>query len=82
MAKYRVWLDYKSNTEAEDGKEYDTISPDVAAVLFGEERYSVMQHVDPGRVFVRDLETNAVSRWDISARVVVSAQRQGKDDDA
>lgn len=75
MTLYRVWRDYKRDTEAEDGREYDTISPEVAAVLFGEEQYSELQHVDPGGVFVRDLETDEVTRWGLRARVTVVAEK-------
>lgn len=73
MSDYRVWFDpyyEKRSSEAEDGEHYAAISAESAARQFAEERYSYMQHVDPGTVLVRDLETNEVTRWSFAARVV------------
>lgn len=73
MSDFRVWFDpyyEKRSSEEEDGKHFDAISAEDAAQQFAEERYSYMQHVDPGMVLVRDLETNEVTRWSIAARVV------------
>lgn len=70
--KFRVWFDpyyAKRVTEAEDGEEYEAISPDTAVQQFAERRYSNYQHVDPGMVLVRDLETNEVTRWSVAVRI-------------
>lgn len=76
--KFRVWFDplYKKRETEDDGVEIETISAEVAAELFGEQRYSDMQHVDPGVVLVRDLETNELTRWDIAAQVVINAYQR------
>lgn len=73
MPKFRVWRDYKRDTEAEDGEEYEAISAEVAAVKFGDRQFSELQHVDPGGVFVRDLETNEVTRWGLRVIMRIDA---------
>ncbi len=68
---FRVWFDpiySKRTTEAEDGEEFEAISPDTAALQFAEKRYADYQQLDPGMVLVRDLETNEVTRWKIAVR--------------
>jgi hypothetical protein len=76
---FRVWFDpiYKKNeSEAEDAISYEAISAESAAQKFAEERYSYMQHVDPGMVLVRDLETNEVTRWSIAVRISFVADKK------
>lgn len=75
---FRVWIDpYYDKTYSEaDGEEYEAISAESAAQQFAEERYSRLQHVDPGMVLVRDLDTNEVSRWSIASRVVFAVDRK------
>lgn len=84
MANYRVWFDpyyAKRSTEA-DGEEFEAISAESAARQFGEARYWVYQHVDPGMVLVRDLETKEVTRWRVASRVVIDVEEKAPPSDS
>lgn len=69
--KYRVWFDpyYDKYFVENDGMELEAISPETAVQAFAEARYRDYQHVDPGMVLVRDLETNEVTRWEVGVRI-------------
>ena len=75
MRHYLVWRNYKYDMEEADGAPLEAPSPEVAAVCFAEQLFSLFQHVDPGSVFVRDLETNEVTYWIVRAHVTVHASR-------
>jgi len=74
MKQYRVWRDYKRDSESEDGEEYTASNAEDAARLFGENQFRDLQHVDPGGVFVRELETDTVSYFCLSVRVSILAR--------
>jgi hypothetical protein len=76
--RYRVWLDphYDRHFLESDGVELEAISPDTAVQSFAEARYRDYQHVDPGMVLVRDLETGEVTRWSVDVRISFVVDRR------
>ena len=76
--KYRVWFDpyYDKYFSEKDGEEYEAISPDTAVQAFAQVRYANYQHVDPGMVLVRDLETGEVTRWSVAVRISFAVDKK------
>ena len=74
MNRYTVWFTDEHSSE-NDGQLFDAPDPEKAALCFAEWRFSDMQHLDPGEVFVRDINTRELTIWRISHWTCFSASQ-------
>lgn len=70
MSTYRIWVDDGKHNEAEDGEDFDADLASDAVRQWAFDRYSVLQHVDPGVVLVRYPDGGSVTRWRVSTRIL------------
>lgn len=74
MSKYRVWIDDGKHNEQNDGQDIEAPSARDAVEAWAGERYSVLQHVDPGMLLVRTppgplSSTGYVEKWTVSVQI-------------
>lgn len=66
---HRIWVDDGKHNEHEDGEDFDAPSARDAVEAWAADRYSALQHVDPGTLLVRT-PRGEVESWDV--KVVTS----------
>lgn len=65
MGMHRIWIDDGKHDEHHDGDDFDAPSSRDAVEAWASARYSALQHVDPGMVYVRT-PLGEIEAWDVS----------------